>query len=142
MLWQELLVDRELTAEKTAAAFADLFGVARAEVAVVESVAALEAAEGVKVLCERGTAGGDFPARLSVYVRDPALEGVEGRPLVERFSRRLGCSCLMSDDSPNPYSMLLVRPDGETRRVYLDTARLDERDEYVVSRPAEEGEET
>jgi hypothetical protein len=140
LYWEDLLIDRELTAEEQAATLADLFGVGRADVLVFESGATPEGASAARVLCERGAVGGDFPARLSVYVDDDVPKDAESRPLVEQFCRRLNCSCLISDDSPNPYSMLLVRPDGATQRVYLDTERLDEHDEYVIDRPAEEDE--
>lgn len=138
MLWEEILVDREPAGEELTSALAELFGVARADVLVVRDVAAQEVAAGVRVLCELGAAGGDFPARLSVYVLDATLEGTERADFVGRFCRRLGCSCLVSDDSPNPYAMTRVGPDGARARVYLDVERLDEREEYVVARHAEE----
>ncbi len=139
MLWEELLIDREPGDEELAAALAELFGLARGGVVVRESDARAEDPGGARVVCERLAGGGDFPVRFSVYVLDEGLEGTQSLPLVERLCRRLGCSCLISDDSPNPYSMLHVRADGTTRRVYLDTARLDEHDEFVIDRPADEG---
>lgn len=138
MLWEEILIDREPADEELRSALAGLFGVARGEVLVVGSVAAQEVPAGVRVLGERGAAGGDFPARLSVYVLDAALEATERAAFVGEFCRRLGCSCLVSDDSPNPYAMTRVGPDGARARVYLDVERLDDREEYVVARPAEE----
>ncbi|HEX8556833.1 MAG TPA: hypothetical protein VF668_01960 [Pyrinomonadaceae bacterium] len=138
MLWEELLIDREPADDALASALAELFGVGRGDVLVVRDVAAREVPAGVRVLGERGAAGGDFPARLSIYVLDAGLEATDRAAFVGRFCRRLGCSCLVSDDSPNPYSMTRVGPEGARARVYLDVERLDERDEYVVTRPAEE----
>ena len=41
--------------------------------------------------------------------------------------------CLMTDDSPDPYSMMLVLATGEVARVSLNMERLDDKGEYHIS---------
>jgi hypothetical protein len=127
--------------EEVAATLAALFAVGREDVLIVESVMRLDEPLEVKVLCERFAVGGDFAMQLSIYVRDPRLEHPETLPLVAEFCRRLHCSCLVQDDSPNPYSAVLVSPTGERQAVFLNAERLDEQEEYVIDRPAPTGEE-
>jgi hypothetical protein len=48
------------------------------------------------------------------------------------FCRRLGCSCLVTDDTLDPHRWILVKPTGKTRVVLLDGDALDDRDEYII----------
>lgn len=38
----------------------------------------------------------------------------------------------MSDDSINPYSMLLLQESADTQTVFLDPEKLDEYEEYIM----------
>ena len=96
------------------------------------------------LIIERRPVAGQFPLGVTLYVEIPeaqdALRDREAsRDLLISLCRRLGVDCLIADDDPDPYSMLLVRPDGQVIRVDLDGAQLDEHDAYVLSDAAPVG---
>jgi hypothetical protein len=132
MIWQELLVDRNLDAAAVVDAIVRLLPVEPAHVLVVADVTEAPVPADVKVLCERGEVRGEFPLRLSIYVRDPELATADARAFAGRLCELLGCRCLVPDGSPDPYCMLLVEGVGRERLVSLDAELLDEREEYVV----------
>jgi len=70
---------------------------------------------------------GDFALRVT-------LHGVEGDPIpfYRAFAAALACKLLVDDGDINPYTDLLVTPDGSMVRVNLDADALDRDDEAIV----------
>ncbi len=63
---------------------------------------------------------GDFPVSVALFVR-----GETPAELVGSVSRALGLRALVTDESPNPFTWLLVHPDGRVEPVTVDPAALD-----------------
>jgi hypothetical protein len=131
-MW-EALIDRELSDEEIVGAVTALLPVAAAEVLVVADVTESMAGAGIRVVCERRSQRGEFPFRLTLYPRDEALRGQHERQLFQGLNATLRCACLVSDGSPSPHSMLLLRGPGRASQVWLDPDLLDQ-DEYVILR--------
>lgn len=132
----ELLVERPPTEAALVTACAALLAIPAAAITVVSDIAAWPASPGTRLVCELAPVRGDFATKLGLYPRDAGLAAVTApgfvERLAERLAERLGCACLASDDSPNPYSWWLIRGEGRRERVFLDGARLDQ-DEYVLA---------
>ncbi len=135
-MWpQDIFVDRNLTDNEIVTAFANILAVAPTKIYITENIAddALHGriSDEKAVLCERMQVQGDFVLRLSIYLRTPALEQLDSMSIIMRFSELLHCACLVSDDSDNPYTWLLVQGLDKIQPVSLDMERLD-KEEFVV----------
>lgn len=73
---------------------------------------------------------GDFKTLVALYTAEDRHVGVDE---IARVARALQTDAVISDDSHNPYTMLLIRPDGSVHPVAFDPVSLDERDEYRLS---------
>jgi hypothetical protein len=128
----DVLLDREVGKEAARLALCSLFSLRPEETAIVESSEELATrTRDALCLCLLvRLAGGDFPTLLRVDANLPS--GLPRIPTAARLCRLLGCRCLVSDGSVNPFTFLLVDAGGECRRVAVDVDRMD-RDEYVIA---------
>jgi hypothetical protein len=129
-MWEALL-DRALSERENLEAVTALLPVAASEVQVVSDLGIGEVGAGIRLLCERRIQRGEFLCRLSLYLRDRRLRAFHEREFFQGLAGMLQCRCLVSDSSPSPHSMLLLRGPGRTSQVWLDPDRL-EQDEYVL----------
>lgn len=69
------------------------------------------------LLCDVWGVGGDFPTRVDCYLAptEPAEAAVAAA-----FAQRIGCDCLLPDDTLDPGRFLLAAPDATLRPVHLD----------------------
>lgn len=117
-------------------ALARAFGVAPGAVTLVEDLADFPTGAVTGVICEvfqaeptAEPAPGAFPTRLHLYPQDVDLGS--DRRAATAFAAATGATCLISDDSPAPYTWIRIGPGGAAERVALDADRLDE---VVLSR--------
>jgi len=132
MFGEDILLGRALTNDEIVAALAAAFSVAGEDVTVVDGPIQGEVDADARIRCERFAVGGDFPTHLSVYLLDAALDVLDRMATVRHLCAELRTECLVSDDSVNPYTMLLVQAAGAERAVSLDPRRMDD-DEYVIA---------
>jgi hypothetical protein len=132
MFWQDVLLDRMFENETLAVALADVVGTPGQDVLIVDDIAAAQVNESVRVLCERTELPGDFPLKLSIFLRDRRLERLNPVSVLLRLCAELDCSCLISDDSEDPYTMLLIDGLGLQRRVSIDPDRYRLDEAYVL----------
>jgi len=137
MIWQEFLVDRNLTENEIANAIAQLFLIPLKDVLVVDDIVETDVSDQVRVLCERMSVEGDFSIRLSIYLRDSNLEQSNSTLKIGQFCELLNCQCLVPDESVNPYQWLLVQSSENWKLVYLNPKALDENEEYIIEKPCE-----
>lgn len=76
--------------------------------------------------------GGDFLLNCSIYIRDSTLEH-NSTLLSKKLCNLLRMKGLISDDSPNPLTWIIISPDGSKKSVILDSDELDN-DRYVISK--------
>lgn len=132
MFWNDLLVDRNLSNYELVTAISQIFNVLSAEVLVVDDIAEAEVSEDVRLLCERTPVQGDFSMKVFIYLYDSELKQLDSVSTVKQLCTMLHCKCLMSDDSINPYSMLLLQESENTQTAFLDPEKLDEYEEYIM----------
>jgi hypothetical protein len=135
MIWQEFLVDRNLTENEIANAIAQVFLIPLTDVLVVDDIVETDVSERIRVLCERMSVEGDFSIRLSIYLRDSNLEQSDSTLKIGQFCELLNCQCLVSDESVNPYQWRLVQSSETWKLVYLNPKKLDENEEYIIQKP-------
>src|SRR5688572_15116065 len=115
MIWQEILITRDVSEQEIAAALASVFNFPQHRVLVVADLGTYAGTltDDIGIRCERRPVAGDFVLHLSIYLRDADfeqfVEAHEDVVLVGRMCRIWDCAALVSDDSVNPYSWLLVR---------------------------------
>ncbi|MGA1839284.1 MAG: hypothetical protein ACMUIU_01555 [bacterium] len=135
MIWEEVLVDHSLTFNEIADTLSKLFSVSPANILVIDDIAKVSVNKHVRILCERMQIKGDFSIRLSIYLRDPDLEQLESKVIIGQFCDILHCKCLMSDESLNPFSWLLVQGSSNIQAVFLNPDKF-EKEEYVIEKSA------
>lgn len=132
MIWNEFLVDRNLSKDELRATISQLFSVAPIDVLVVNDIAEAKVGKNIHIICERLPVRGDFLIRLSVYIHDSQLAQLEPELIIKQFCCILHCKCLISDDSVNPFTMLLVQESKDIQLVSLDPQRLEVNEEYIM----------
>ena len=137
MIWQEFLVDRNLSENEIANAIAQLFLIPLTDVLVIDDIVEADVSDRVRVLCERMSVEGDFSVRLSIYLRDSNLEQSDSTLKIGQFCELLNCQCLVPDESVNPYQWRLVQSSESWKLVYLNPKVLDENEEYIIEKPCE-----
>lgn len=68
----------------------------------------------------------------SIYLDDSQLAQLDPKLIIKQFCCILHCKCLISDDSVNPFTMLLVQESKDIQPVALDPQRLDGNEEYII----------
>jgi hypothetical protein len=130
MMWQDVLLERAPDDSELRAALAEGFSIDESDVAVVHSIEDIPA--GYPVVAEVRDTEGDFKSAMSIYATD-ALKDAKPVHVVQHLCAVLQTIALISDESLDPYTMLLVGRGAEIRRVALDAESLDLREEYRLA---------
>ncbi|HEX5164823.1 MAG TPA: hypothetical protein VFV93_05460 [Thermomicrobiales bacterium] len=132
MIWQDFLITRDVPEQEIAAALATVFNVAQDRVLVVEDLMTYPGVltDEIGIRCERQSATGDFVLSLTIYLLnkdfEQFVEAHDDIDLIGRMCRIWDCAALVSDDSLNPYSWLLVRGPDDVQPAHVDAESLDD----------------
>ena len=141
-MWTDLMIDRVLDDGLLIEGLASVFGVSPGEIRIVKPSNSGGLPDGITadapIWVERSVLQGDFPLQATVHLR-PDLQSLVNDPADEQATVARLCaiwqaSCLFSDDELNPYTWLVMRPNGRLERVTVDAAALDERNAFVIAR--------
>lgn len=138
MYWEDLLLDRQLTPDKLTKWLAATFSVPEDAIVVASEESKVPVSNETQILSEFSTAKGEFPLHVAVFTRRPELDAIKVEPAVADLCRQFNLYALVSDDTPNPYRMILVTPSGHRKAVHLDVDALDDEDRYVITHTEEE----
>lgn len=130
----DVIVERQLTDAEACAAIGTLFGLSDADILLVKDLNELPGKhKQPQVLCQKWElSGGRFHTVLSF--QEGRFMELPGLPLAQKLSQVLDSNCLISDDSPNPYSWILVTPTGLVQPVGLDPVKWDREEcELIVA---------
>jgi hypothetical protein len=131
MIWQDVLLEQSFDDSKLRAALAKAFTLSDRDVAIVHAVEDFPA--GCPVVAQVRDAEGDFKSAISIYTT-AASSSANPVHIVQQICAELRTTALISDESLNPYTMMLVGQGGEVHRVELDAESLDLREEYRLAR--------
>lgn len=139
MIWEDILITRDVPEREIAAALATVFGIPEDRVLVIADLGTYtgKVTDDIGIVCDRRPVAGDFVLHLSISLRDDEfeqfVEAHEVGVLVGRMCRIWSCAALVSDDSVNPYSWLLVRGPDDIQPVHVDAETLDDTDAWVLA---------
>jgi hypothetical protein len=102
------------------------------QVLIVSEIPEQPVVAAIVLLCQKIQRGGDFPLQLSFYAEPNSFGDKTVEAILETFCSVCDCDVLVSDDSVNPYTRILITSLGKHHHVSLDVARLDDADEFVI----------
>jgi hypothetical protein len=129
---QDIVLNRRLEDDEIRIGLSSIFNVASSEVLTVEEIPSDPISQSIRVLCQVQDLEGEFKQLVSIYVRDQTISISSLEESLGQFCSIYKCSCLIADDSKNPYSMTLITAQGNYQTVYLQPELLDE-GQYVLS---------
>ncbi|HLL24574.1 MAG TPA: hypothetical protein VK427_20725 [Kofleriaceae bacterium] len=125
-MWDELSVERAVADDELARAVARAMTVDPERVIVVTSMAH---APDHGIVVEKRSHPGDFALRVGLFRVPDRIDRVE---FYRGLADALACKLLVDDGEVDPYTAMLVTPDGDAVRVKLDPGALDREDEALV----------
>lgn len=135
-------IDRPVTDRDFVAIISEALGVAESDVTVISSLDEIDSRQAVAVYVLRTLHGGQFAHAFNVIPTNSIKEAAlpSELDLATKLVERLNCQCLISDDSPNPYSWILVSPGIMPRTVFVDVDGFGEHDQLtIIETPAGNG---
>jgi hypothetical protein len=132
MSCQDILINRSIEFNKIQTALSQIFAINSSDILVVDEVPQTPIQESTRILCQAQEISGDFKQLVTIYLRDDSLNSLLTSDTISKLCQRLKCECLISDDSDNPYSMILIRGENDYQTAYLLPEYL-EQEQYVLS---------
>jgi hypothetical protein len=128
----DFIIDTITSNKDITSAISNIFSVQPGEIYVTFDITEERALlEDKKIIIEKNGVTGEFKMLIRLYLHDK-LDGESSEKVIAtKLCKHLKCRCLISDDSINPCTMLLINHHGETLPVSLDPQRL-ENDEYYI----------
>jgi hypothetical protein len=128
MIWRDLVLSCHPGVEKLVSTLAEVFNLE--ENAIHVTIALEDAKSDVSVICVRSELSGQFCLLLSFYVSFSIDDEIA---ILTAICEKLSCQILISnDDTLNPYSMLLINPEGILYEVKINPDKLEQQEEYEV----------
>lgn len=129
MFWKDIILKDKSNKAKLTDSVAKVFSVSKEEVKVVDDVEDfLEIdTDRYQIIIHHIPKKGDFQLMLSIYVMDRHLVDKVNNLHINQLAQLLNMECLIAnDDSINPYSMILIHPDGVEKAVFLKDSEDDD----------------
>ena len=132
MIWQDVLVRLRLNDQALVRGLAAGFGVNPHQVLIHRGADGFPEPGGAKVVCVVSERAEGFRSLISLYTYFDSPREDDPVAVVKQFAKEAQVECLMTDDSPDPYTMIHVLPTGNCVKAQLDVVRLDGMDEYHI----------
>ena len=95
MIWNDFLVDRNLSKDKLEATISQVFSVSPIDVLVINDITEANVDKNIRIICERLPVRGDFLMRLCIYLDDSKLAQLDPELIIKQFCCILHCKCLI-----------------------------------------------
>ena len=128
----EIHLDRRVERRRVAPLLARVFGVRADDVAVADDADQLPLAP-PRLACVYRERRGDFPLSLELIPDATLVAESTEVEVARRLAGALDCRCIISDDSLNPFTSVMIEPGGLMYRVAVEPDALD-RNELRVTR--------
>ncbi len=132
MIWHDVIVQRHLSDQEMARGLAAGFRISRHEVLVHRDADDFPEHGVAMVVCIAIERAEGFRCVMSLYTYFDTAREDDPVIVIKEFARVAETECLVSDDSPNPYTMIHILPSGDVFSVKLDAIRLDDTGEYHI----------
>jgi hypothetical protein len=146
MIWEEILIDRNITSTEISSTVAEVFSVDIHSIVVVEDISdpSVDNSKPLaqplvpRIVIESTDIGGDFYRKLTFYIseQEVSFNVIDKIDRIAHMCHKLDCKALISDEDVNPYSMNLVNTDGSIEKIFLDVDKLDDDGQFTIKRVA------
>lgn len=130
----EALFNKDLDKSEIINALSKVFSLSSQKIFITDNVYSIdvELDENIEVLCEKIDLKGDFSKRISIYLRSKKLEKLNylEEEVFSQLCTMTNSECLISDNSKNPYKMILLKAQSR-RKVSLVPKDL-EKEIYTI----------
>lgn len=127
----DILFGRPVPGADLCRTVAKVLGVASSRVVSISDLADYPAPQAADVVCVSNPIQGDFAQLTSIQSDARQLPYDSVFTLVQTIADKLSVHCIVPDDDPSPYSMVLLEPGQPPRRVSLNAESMDA-DRYVL----------
>ena len=121
----DILIDKELENLDIQNFFAEIFKLSVTEVIVVEDIVSPHADAKCEIFCVKHKLGGMFSLCLELFISNNLKANIDDREIIGQLSDKLDCKCLISDDSINPFTFILVTGVSKYYAVSIEPDGLD-----------------
>ena len=135
MNWQNIVVDQSILEPRLNILLADIFSVSPENVCIIERVEDFPPAGTKIIVCLISQLPPDFLMQLSIYVffdKNTERKEFSSLSVAKSLCASGSVTCLISDDSENPYQFTMISGDRNTRKITVDPVALDEEGRYIV----------
>jgi len=121
MMETEFLLDRQLSNNELEVLLATAFGINAGDILIFnEGDWPTSVSDNIRLICDAHHKGGEFSRYVSLYLQDYSLEPLNDNKLIPRICGIAHCRALISDDSVNPYSWILVDSSDNRQPVLIE----------------------
>ena len=106
------LFDKDISDDKILDALSAVFGISRKQIFLTYDIYQIKIElDDVELLCEKAIARGNFRHTITLYLRSNNLRqvGYREQNIFSQLCNWFNCGCLISDNSPNPDTMILIK---------------------------------
>lgn len=115
----EALFNKNLDKSEIINALLEVFNLSSQKIFITDDVYSInvELDESIEVLCEKIDLKGEFSNRISIYLRSEKLEKLNyiEEEVFSQFCTMTNSECLISDNSNNPYKMILLKAQSKKK---------------------------
>ena len=86
MIWNDFLVDRNLSKDELGATISQVFSVSPIDVLVINDIAEAKVDKNIRIICERLPVRGDFLMRLCIYLNDSQFKQLEPKLIIRTLA--------------------------------------------------------
>jgi hypothetical protein len=135
----DILINKQIDNTELISALSKLLTIPPTEILIVYDIAELEKQNSpYQLVCQKVEIQGDFSLLLSLYPQNEATNELtkqfQNYAFTGKLGEILGCACLISDDTIDPYQWILIQNNKNWQTVELDPDKLDDHESYVISK--------
>lgn len=132
MFWQEVFLERLIKKHNLLSTLSYLFSISEKEILICSNIANCEVKKDIKVVCETSFVEAEFPLKICIFIKDDKIIPQNDILFVGDMAKNLQCKIVISDDSIDPYSMILIDSEQNYRNIRLDIEIYDNCKEYEI----------
>lgn len=121
------LFNRDIGDNEILDSLSEVFNISRDRIFIINDICLIDTKlDKIELLCEKTSIEGSFQNMLTLYLRSENLRkaGYVEQNIFIQLCNLLDCECLISDDSYNPFTMILIKSNA-MKNVYFVPEYLD-----------------
>lgn len=131
----EALITKRINNEQLSEIISNILDISSQDILTINNICdrGIAVNDNIKILVENDRAKGDFSTRICIYFRKLNFKDIKysEEQFFRKLSQLLKCKCLISDDTNNPFTWILL-DNNDKQSVYLIPKYLD-REIYIIA---------